>query len=63
MVRLLGVVMLFGVATLAAFAGLGVALLLNEGWDAKAAIVTGVFLFSALYTGIDVGRIIRTGEI
>lgn len=55
--------MLFGVATLAAFAGLGVALLLNEGWDAKAAIVTGVFLFSALYTGIDVGRIIRTGEI
>jgi len=59
----MGVVMLFGVATLAAFAGLGVALLLNEGWEAKAVIMTGLFLFSALYTGIGAGRIIRTGEI
>lgn len=62
MIRILGVMMLFGVATLAAFAGFGVALLLNQGWSIGGGVVTGVFLFSAVYSGIDVGRVIRTGE-
>ena len=63
MFRLLGIIMLVGVGVTAMFAGTGMAFMLQHGFSWDIAGITTMFTVVAFWSGVDVGRVIRTNQL